>query len=144
MKKVLVSGAGGFVGARIMTQLADRYELCSFPKGMLAAANETAVQEHICRTQPDVILHTAAISDTGYSEKHPEESYRANVLLPLWMAQAAKHAGAKLICFSPIRCTRALTKPVRLQRNSRSALQMSTDATSGRLSNGCCLPCLMP
>lgn len=34
MKKVLVSGAGGFVGARIMTQLADRYELCSFPKGM--------------------------------------------------------------------------------------------------------------
>lgn len=45
MKKVLVSGAGGFVGARIMTQLADRYELCSFPKGMLAAANETAVQE---------------------------------------------------------------------------------------------------
>lgn len=40
MKKVLVSGAGGFVGARIMTQLADRYELCSFPKGMLAAANE--------------------------------------------------------------------------------------------------------
>ena len=100
MKKVLVSGAGGFVGARIMTQLADRYELCSFPKGMLAAANETAVQEHICRTQPDVILHTAAISDTGYSEKHPEESYRANVLLPLWMAQAAKRVGAKLICFS--------------------------------------------
>ena len=75
MKKVLVSGAGGFVGARIMTQLADRYELCSFPKGMLAAANETAVQEHICRTQPDVILHTAAISDTGYSEKHPEECF---------------------------------------------------------------------
>lgn len=100
MKKVLVSGAGGFVGARIMTQLADRYELCSFPKGMLAAANETAVQEHICRTQPDVILHTAAISDTGYSEKHPEESYRANVLLPLWMAQAAKRAGSKLVCFS--------------------------------------------
>mgnify|MGYP003169615557 CR=1 FL=1 len=25
MKKLLVSGAGGFVGARIMTQLAGRY-----------------------------------------------------------------------------------------------------------------------
>lgn len=144
MKKVLVSGAGGFVGARIMTQLADRYELCSFPKGMLAAANETAVQEHICRTQPDVILHTAAISDTGYSEKHPEESYRANVLLPLWMAQAANARGRSWYALAPIRCTRALTKTVRLQRNSRSALQMSTDATSGRLSSGCCLPCLMP
>ena len=38
MKKLLVSGAGGFVGARIMTQLAGRYELCAFPKRMLAAA----------------------------------------------------------------------------------------------------------
>ena len=45
MKKVLVSGAGGFVGARIMAQLAGRYELCAFPKGMLAAADETAVAE---------------------------------------------------------------------------------------------------
>ena len=31
MKKLLVSGAGGFVGARIMTQLAGRYALCAFP-----------------------------------------------------------------------------------------------------------------
>ena len=71
MKKVLVSGAGGFVGARIMAQLAGRYELCAFPKGMLAAADETAVAELVWHEQPDIILHTAAISDTGYSEKHP-------------------------------------------------------------------------
>ena len=100
MKKVLVSGAGGFVGARIMAQLAGRYELCAFPKGMLAAADETAVAELVWHEQPDVILHTAAISDTGYSEKHPEESYRANVQLPLWVARAAQTTGAKLVCFS--------------------------------------------
>ena len=100
MKKVLVSGAGGFVGARIMAQLAGRYELCAFPKGMLAAADETAVAELVWHEQPDVILHTAAISDTGYSEKHPGESYRANVQLPLWMARSAQTTGAKLVCFS--------------------------------------------
>lgn len=100
MRKVLVSGAGGFVGARIMTQLADRYTLCAFPKGMLAAADETAVAELVRREQPDVILHTAAISDTGYSEQHPAESYRANVELPLWIAQAARQTGAKLVSFS--------------------------------------------
>lgn len=100
MKKVLVSGAGGFVGARIMAQLAGRYELRAFPKGMLAAADETAVAELVWHEQPDVILHTAAISDTGYSEKHPEESYRANVELPLWVARAAQTVGAKLVCFS--------------------------------------------
>lgn len=100
MRKVLVSGAGGFVGARIMTQLADRYTLCAFPKGMLAAADETAVAELVRREQPDVILHTAAISDTVYSEQHPAESYRANVELPLWIAQVARQTGAKLVSFS--------------------------------------------
>lgn len=100
MKKVLVSGAGGFVGARIMTQLAGRYELCAFPKGMLAAADGQTVADWTEQVQPDVILHTAALSDTGYSERHPDESYRANVQLPCWMAAAAQKTGAKLVAFS--------------------------------------------
>lgn len=49
MKKLLVSGAGGFVGARIMTQLAGRYELCAFPKGMLTAADEQTVADWVRR-----------------------------------------------------------------------------------------------
>ena len=125
MKKVLVSGAGGFVGARIMAQLAGRYELCAFPKGMLAAADETAVAELVWHEQPDVILHTAAISDTGYSEKHPEESYRANVQLPLWVARAAQTVGAKL---------------VRLTRIHRSPLPTSMAATSWKPNSACWMP----
>ena len=110
MKKLLVSGAGGFVGARIMTQLAGRYELCAFPKGMLAAADEQTVADWVRREQPDVIAHTAALSDTGYSEKHPDESYRANVLLPCWMAAAAQKSGAKLVAFSSDQVYTGLTE----------------------------------
>ena len=110
MKKLLVSGAGGFVGARIMTQLAGRYELCAFPKGMLAAADEQTVADWVRREQPDVIVHTAALSDTGYSEKHPDESYRANVLLPCWMAAAAQKSGAKLVAFSSDQVYTGLTE----------------------------------
>ena len=110
MKKLLVSGEGGFVGARIMTQLAGRYELCAFPKGMLAAADEQTVADWVRREQPDVIVHTAALSDTGYSEKHPDESYRANVLLPCWMAAAAQKSGAKLVAFSSDQVYTGLTE----------------------------------
>ena len=110
MKKLLVSGAGGFVGARIMTQLAGRYELCAFPKGMLSAADEQTVADWVRREQPDVIVHTAALSDTGYSEKHPDESYRANVLLPCWMAAAAQKSGAKLVAFSSDQVYTGLTE----------------------------------
>lgn len=100
MKKILVTGAGGFVGARVMQQWADRYELCAFPKGSLATADETAVRQLILQQRPDAILHTAALSDTGYCARHPDEARRANVELPVWIARAAAECSAKLVAFS--------------------------------------------
>ena len=100
MKKILVTGAGGFVGSRVMQQWAGRYELCAFPKVFLAAAGEDAVRQAIFQQRPDVILHTAAISDTGYCADHPEQAYRANVELPVWLARAAAETDAKLVAFS--------------------------------------------
>lgn len=100
MKKILVTGAGGFVGSRVMQQWAGRYELCTFPKGFLATAGEDAVQQAVLQQRPDAILHAAAISDTGYCADHPEQAYRANVELPVWLAHAAAETGAKLVAFS--------------------------------------------
>lgn len=100
MKKILVTGAGGFVGARVMQQWAGRYALCAMPKGFLAAAEEAAVRRIIQTEQPDVVLHTAALSDTGYCAAHPDEAQRANVELPVWIARAAAECGAKLVAFS--------------------------------------------
>ena len=100
MKKILVTGAGGFVGSRVMQQWAGHYELCTFPKGFLATAGEDAVRQAVLQQRPDVILHTAAISDTGYCAGHPEQAYRANVELSVWLARAAAEIGAKLVAFS--------------------------------------------
>ena len=100
MKKILVTGAGGFEGSRIMQQWAGRYDLCAFSKGFWAAAGEDAVRQAVLQQRPDVILHTAAISDTGYCADHPAQAYRANVELPVWLARAAVQTGAKLVAFS--------------------------------------------
>lgn len=100
MKKILVTGAGGFVGARILEMWRGRFELSAFPPDFLRTADETAVRRFITAERPDVIVHTAALSNTQVCQQHPEESFRANVLLPEWVAAAASETGAKLLSFS--------------------------------------------
>ena len=100
MKRVLITGAGGFVGSRVLQQWQGKYELCALPKGFFCTADEALTRAQVEALHPDVILHTAALSDTGYCAQHPAEAYRANVELPVWLARAAQQTKAKLVAFS--------------------------------------------
>ncbi len=97
-KRLLVTGDRGFVGSRAVKAYADRYDIVTLPGGSLRDADEDKVARLLDGAGADVIVHTAAISDTGYCQAHEEESYRANVLLPLYIARHA--GGARVILFS--------------------------------------------
>lgn len=90
---ILITGAAGFVGRRLMETV---------PGAVAAPSLRNASQEDIrCIVEEsgaEAIIHTAAISDIGACQADPEASYRANVQLPLWLARAA--GNRKLICFS--------------------------------------------
>ena len=47
-----------------------------------------------------MVIHCAAISDTGYAERHPEESFAVNVLGTEHVARACAEVGGKLIYMS--------------------------------------------
>jgi len=100
MKKILLTGAGGFVGSRIAHHLRDRYQLITFPHGMLSRADLDEVYAYTLQERPDAIIHTAAIADMGECEKDPETSYRANVLLTEMLCRAAQALKIKIVCYS--------------------------------------------
>ena len=90
---ILITGAAGFVGRRLMETV---------PGAVAAPSLRNASQEDIRRiveeSGAEAIIHTAAISDIGACQADPEASYRANVQIPLWLASAA--GNRKLVCFS--------------------------------------------
>ena len=90
---ILVTGATGFVGRKIM-QLCKNTQACPSLRG----ATEDQIRRIIEENEVDAIIHTAAISDIGVCQANPEASYHANVQIPVYLAKTAGHT--KLVCFS--------------------------------------------
>lgn len=100
IKKILITGASGFLGSRLALHFKGKYELLLPTHSELNVSREDAVMAYMEEKQPDIVLHCAALSNTWYCEQHPEESHRVNVQGTVKLAKACKQFGAKLIFMS--------------------------------------------
>ena len=105
MKKILLTGANGFVGKRIF----ETYKDSVVPAPSLRGMTEDAIRQVVEDSGADLIIHTAAISEIPVCEADPDASYYANVLIPVYLAKAA--GGRKLICFSSDQVYSGLDQP---------------------------------
>lgn len=98
--KILITGSSGFLGSRLAYFFRDKYELLLPTHGELNVSHEDAVKAYMEEHQPDVVIHCAALSNTGYCEQHREESHKVNVQGTVRIAKACKLMGAKLVFMS--------------------------------------------
>ena len=100
MIKMLITGARGFLGVRVAQYYAGHYEVIAIGHEEMDISDLESVRRQFGQHRPDVVIHCAAISDTGYAERHPGESFAVNVLGSEHVARACAEVGGKLLYMS--------------------------------------------
>ena len=80
-RRLLITGAGGFLGSRICEYFSGRdgYEAVGVTHRELDIEDFVAVSAFVKAIRPDYVLHCAAISNTGACEKSTLPSEKGNV-----------------------------------------------------------------
>ena len=97
MKKMLVTGASGFLGCRVVTYFSNKYKIYMPSHQEMDITKESEVYKIIDNIKPDIVIHCAAMADVGQCQKEPETSWNINVIGSINIAKAAKRVKAKCI-----------------------------------------------
>lgn len=101
MKKLLITGATGFLGSRMAAYYKEKYEVFTPKHSEMDITDAASVENVLSEYMPEVIVHCAAISDVGRCEREPEQSWKINVTGSVNLAKTAAKIGAKcIICSS--------------------------------------------
>lgn len=110
--RLLLTGAGGFVGGSVVAQAGPEWEAHALTRGgaplerdnvrwhALDPLNFDALDRAVRGIAPDVIMHAAAIADIDFCEAHRDEALRVNVEWTRRMAALAVELGARFLYLS--------------------------------------------
>ena len=111
MKRILITGASGLLGLNMALDIAERYEVYGVVNSHvlrtdafhvvqadLLAANAPA--DVIAETEPDWIVHCAAVANLDAAEKEPELAQKLNAEVPGQLAAEAARHGIRMVHIS--------------------------------------------
>lgn len=93
---VLITGAGGQLGADLLDAFADHTTI-GLLHDELDVSSEESVWHALSAHRPHVVINAAACTDVEGCEQDPERAHRTNALGPWWLARACSAMGATLV-----------------------------------------------
>lgn len=98
MKKLLLTGASGFLGYNICKAAAHHWHVHGIIRNAhfdfpgialhrLDITDASAVKTLFSSISPDAVIHAAAISDANYCQQHAQESYSVNVAATVLLSE---------------------------------------------------------
>jgi len=106
-RKLLVTGAHGFVAGNVLAQAGDEWDVHAISR-QPSAIHSKQLSWHSCNSndklaalfrevRPHALIHTAAIADIDFAESHQVEARAANVALTGELVKLCRGSGCKLV-----------------------------------------------
>jgi dTDP-4-dehydrorhamnose reductase len=98
--KIVVLGAGGRLGAALMREYGEEYDIAGFNRAQLDLASLNDVREKLGAMNFDVLINAAAFTNVDACETERDRAFLINAEAPAILAEICHANGAKLIQFS--------------------------------------------
>jgi dTDP-4-dehydrorhamnose reductase len=95
--RILVTGAAGQVGARVVDALDDHHEVLGAAHDVLDLAEREQVEQVVAEFAPDSVVNAAAMTNVDGCERDPERAFAVNALGVRHLAVATARRGAHLV-----------------------------------------------
>jgi dTDP-4-dehydrorhamnose reductase len=98
--KIVIIGAGGRLGAALMREYRNKFDVTGFNHVQLDLGNVGEIHAKIENFDFDVLINAAAFTNVDLCENEKEQAFRINAEAPLLLAEICRDKNAKLIHFS--------------------------------------------